>query len=230
MGFNVKNTTIISIFDLIAPHTCRGCGRIGNILCERCKKDILAHHHNFCPICKRKNKDGICKNCHNLPPTYVISDRNSLVGDLIKELKYHSVRSLSCSLAGMLDTILPINNQKIVIIPLPTIDSHIRERGLDHTLLIAKNIAKKHQNVTVEKAIIRTKNTVQVGADRKTRITQAKNAYQIKPNFRPDQKTRYILLDDIWTTGASIKSCIEILQKSGVKNIAVALLAVSSLD
>ena len=37
----VKNTTLPSLLDILAPHSCRGCGRIGNVLCNRCKNNII---------------------------------------------------------------------------------------------------------------------------------------------------------------------------------------------
>ena len=224
----VNNTTFPSLLDLLSPHSCRGCGRLGEPFCKRCKKYILESRQNFCPECKQLNPTGTCSHCQDLPPIYVVSDRNGILGTLIHDYKYYSIRALAHPLAELLSVTLPdALPQDSIIVPLPTATHHIRARGLDHTLLIAKHLSKLRQ-VPVERILIRNKNTVQVGADREKRLAQVTTAYTINPKIKISPTTTYILLDDIWTTGASIKTAIKILKSAGAKNIIVALLAYSS--
>ena len=227
MRFIVKNTTIISPLDLVAPHSCRGCGRIGYALCDRCKNYIITHHQNTCPGCKKPNPTGDCPTCKNLPPTFVVDERKDLLDNLIHSLKYNSIRSLAKPLAEILDHALPRISTPVSIIPLPTINKHIRERGLDHTHLIAKHLAKLHPNYKTTKYLIRDKDTIQVGSTRSSRLSQAASAYKIAPHFTPDPSTTYILLDDVWTTGASLLSAFSLLKKAGAKHIIIAILAYS---
>lgn len=227
MTNNVKNTTFPGLLDLIAPHSCRGCRRLGRVLCDRCKKDLLENHYDICPNCKQIKTISSCSNCSELPPTFVIGERSGLVGELVQDLKYHSVRKAASEIASLLDQLLPKFNTPVSIVPLPTISKHIRARGLDHTLLVAKQFSKLRSSVIVEKAILRRQNTVQVGADLKTRKKQAQNAYQINPHFKPNNDNTYILLDDVWTTGASMKSAYQILYQAGTKKVILAVLALS---
>ena len=207
MSFIVKITTLLNPLDLLAPHTCRGCGTIGKPLCDCCKKYILKHH------------------C-NLKHVYCIGKREGLLKDLIHDFKYNSVRALDSPLAEMLASILPKIPGKVIIVPLPTISRHVRERGLDHTKLIAKRIAKIRE-WNVEYLLIRDKNTVQVGADKNTRTKQAEDAYMIKPSAKINPSTTYILLDDVLTTGASMKAAKKKLQVAGASKIIECVLAVS---
>lgn len=231
MPNNVKNTTSVGLLDLIAPHSCRGCGCLGSIICERCKNNILATEFQICPNCKTKTKNHRCSNCRNLPPFYIVDERSSLIGTLVHDYKYHSTRALAKPLAEILDKTLPSTTNNTIIVPLPTINRHVRERGFDHTLLIAKHFAKiRHQNSKVKRILLRSKNTVQVGADRSTRLTQANSAYMINSKTKIDRNSTYILFDDVWTTGASIKSAIKKLRQAGAKNIIIAILALSRLD
>jgi predicted amidophosphoribosyltransferase len=126
----------------------------------------------------------------------------------------------------MLASRLPSLPKDSIIIPLPTISSHIRKRGLDHTYLLAKQMSKLCHCRT-EQLLLRNSNSVQVGADRKTRLTQAKTAYIINPKSSINPASTYLLLDDIWTTGASMKAAIELLKTAGAQKIAVAVLAIS---
>ncbi len=50
MKFVVKNTTRSGLLDLLCPHTCRGCGRLGAVLCECCKNDLPESPLRVCPL------------------------------------------------------------------------------------------------------------------------------------------------------------------------------------
>lgn len=208
MPFIVKNTTLIGPLDLLFPHSCRGCGAMGKVLCECCKNNILKG---------RKTS--------KMANTYIVSDRDGLLNDIIQEYKYHSIRALARPLAELLDVTLPQTLPKnSIIVPLPTATNHIRARGLDHTYLLAKNLAKI-RNYKVEKILLRNQNTVQVGADKKTRLNQAKKAYTLNPQIKIKKDATYLLLDDIYTTGASITSAKKLLKDAGAQNIKIVILA-----
>ena len=213
MPFIVKNTTYPNVTDLLFPHSCRGCGRLGEALCECCKNNILINRQN-----------------HKIhPPMYVVDTKNSLLGKFIHDYKYYSVRALAKPLADLMDSVLPQNLPKnSIIVPLPTATHHIRARGLDHTYKLAKHLAKI-RHYPIELLLLRNQNTVQVGSSRSDRIVQASKAYIINPKIKIKKSATYILLDDVYTTGASINAAIKILQNAGIntRNIKVALLAYS---
>ncbi len=228
MAIIVKNTTITNVLDLLAPHSCRGCGQMGNILCECCKNNLISNRINICPHCKTTKTTAKCPFCPNLPPTYIVGKKDDLIGDLIHDYKYHSVRALAKPLAEILHNTLPINQDKTIIVPLPTTNKHVRERGFDHTYLIAKHLAKiRKPTYKVQKLLIRTKDTVQVGSSRHARLSQAESAYDINQKITINPEYTYLLIDDVWTTGASMHASIKKLQQAGAKNIIVAILALS---
>lgn len=228
---NIVNiTTFPRLLDLLAPHSCRCCGHIGTSLCDRCKNNIILDHENICPNCKSPNPSGKCRNCPSLPPTFIVARRDTIIGSLIHDLKYNSVRDLARPLAELLDSALPLFEGKVAIVPLPTIEAHIRARGLDHTSLIAKYLRKlRGDNYRVEKLLIRNTNTIQVGSDEKTRIKQAKTAYALNPKSSIDSSTTYLLFDDVWTTGASMKSALNLLQSAGATKCALSVIAMSTM-
>lgn len=223
MGFIVKNTTIKNPLDLLCPHICTSCGELGATLCKCCKNDILIDHINYCPICKHAAPGGLCKNCY-LPPCFMVGWRDEVIFDMIEQYKYQSKRAMGDELAELLDGVLPIIDGPVVVVPLPTIKKHIRERGFDHMYKIAKALAKM-RGYKVQRLIKRAKNTVQVGADREVRILQAASAFELHGTI--DRGTTYILVDDVWTTGASMKAATKKLQQAGASKIILGVLAVS---
>ena len=77
----------------------------------------------------------------------------------------------------------------------------------------------------VERALLRAKDSVQVGADSKTRRAQAQEAYRAGI---VDPIRRYLLVDDVWTTGSSMMAACETMRAAGAKNLAIAVIARSA--
>lgn len=110
--------------------------------------------------------------------------------------------------------------RKIILVPLPTIRKHIRERGFDHTLrlcfelenFLQKRLAKLGMKVEYEDLLVRKNKTVQVGKEKKERMKQAEKAYGIREGIKIESKTLYVLVDDVTTTGASLTAAKKILQ------------------
>lgn len=222
MGFVVKNTTKCGLFDLVCPHFCRGCGELGELLCERCKNDILEKNVNHCPKCG-KLISSFCSECKmDFSATFVIGYRDELIGALAEEYKFFGVRGMENVFADLLDNFLPDLAEDVSIVPLPTIQKHIRERGLDHTFSVAKALAKK-RGWRVERLLIRKNDSVQLGATKKKRKEQAAEAYEFSGQIRPERA--YIVFDDIWTTGASMEAAGAILKENGAKKLVAILLA-----
>ena len=147
-----------------------------------------------------------------------------LLKDLINIYKYKSVRVCAETFAYLLKNKYGLFLEGKIVVPLPTISKHIRERGFDHMALLAKRIAYVCGG-KCEKVLKRVGDTVQVGADEITRKKQALSAYSVTNKVKFD--VQYVLIDDVWTTGSSMMAaCLE-LQKAGVKNISVVLLAKS---
>ena len=228
MAQNVNNTTLPNFLDLVAPYSCRGCQKIGKILCERCKNDIITHCQNLCPFCKKPATKCVCQNRLSLPPTFIFSRRSSTIGALVYDLKYRSARSAAKPLAEILSRTIPSSYQNLIVIPLPTIARHIRERGLDHTAIIARQFVGQYkQGSRVSRLLLRTNRATQVGSSRSQRLKQAQTAYIINPKIKISPQATYLLLDDVWTTGASMLSATKILLDGGAKNLILTTLALS---
>lgn len=222
MGFIVKKTTKCGLFDLFCPHHCRGCGQLGTLFCDCCKNDMLADRLNHCSKCKKAIVDK-CPTC-SLPfsATFVLGYRDEMIGSLAEEFKFFGVRGMEKILAELLDEFLPDFNGEVSIVPLPTIQKHIRERGVDHTLMISRSLAKRRR-WKVERLLRRKNNTVQLGATAEERRKQAKEAYEFFGKI--DSERTYVIFDDIWTTGASMTEAAKILKKNGAKKLVAVLLA-----
>lgn len=185
----------------------------------------------MCPRCGKKIEMCHCKN-----PIFGTTYREGVLMRLVEDYKYKSIRATSAILAELMLEAIPrlermcqsdsVRPRDVVVVPLPTISRHIRERGFDHMTVLAKAIAKR-RGYRFVKALKRNNKTVQVGANEAKRKEQAKTAYVMSEKFKKKVwddgaylDKQYLLVDDVWTTGASMEAAIEVLRGVGIKNIA----------
>jgi len=168
---------------------------------------------------------GKCENCESsLDGIFCFGWREGVLEKLVEEYKYQSVRAMKKCLVELYDYIVPDLDGGVVVVPLPTIGRHVRERGLDHTLALAKGLARR-RGWKCEKILGRKVDTVQVGAKVAERKEQAKKAYEVDGEV--DSRKTYLLLDDVWTTGSSVFAAEKALRDVGAKKVYAVVLAVS---
>lgn len=166
----------------------------------------------------------------------VVGWREGNLAKVVKDFKYKSVRAAGETLAELLDWRIPENFEEVcgaskavgssgvevVVVPLPTIGRHVRERGLDHTAILAKKLAKR-RGWRCERVLGRVIDTVQVGTKAADRKAQAEKTYELRRKV--DTKKVYLLVDDVWTTGATMMAAEKVLRKAGAEKIAGVVLA-----
>ena len=212
----------------IAPHHCCGCDKVGGLLCADCINYINDESKMVCVACYRPASDmWLCSSCQ-LPyeRAWVVGERDGVLQRLIGLYKFQRAREAHKVLGDLLLTVLPELPPGTVIVPIPTVPGHIRERGYDHMLLIAKYVARR-RGLKLERLLYRVTDTKQRQAGAKQRTTQAKQAFAVRGEINPD--TPYLIVDDVITTGATIKFAAKALRDAGAKHVWVAVIARQSL-
>lgn len=218
------------LMSLIAPHHCCGCDIVGTVLCESCKYNILDDPFVGCISCGAglAGQSGICKRC-TVPYSrgWCVADRRSTVQNLIGNYKFNNTRGAHIELAELLNDRLPMLPSNVVVVPVPTVSSHIRERGYDHMLLVAKRLARL-RSLPLETALQRKTKTKQRDATARRRNKQAKDAFYCPKVL--DSSRVYLVLDDVITTGATVKYASRALLDAGAKEVWVASISRQPLD
>lgn len=113
---------------------------------------------------------------------------------MINLYKYRSIRACALVFAELIAELYGDYLKNDVIVPLPTIEKHIRERGFDHTRKLAKTVAKAC-GAKCAYLLVRGNDFVQVGSNEETRRKQAETAYRVRKNTPICD--RVVLLDDV---------------------------------
>jgi len=219
-----------SLLSTIAPHPCCQCGKIGGLLCEHCKYNIVNEAWNRCIMCGvNNNKDSICTHCQlRIQRGWCVGERTEALQRLIDAYKFENAKAAHAILADMLDGKVPILPDSTVVVPIPTIAAHIRQRGYDHAGLLARSFARK-RGLAYQPVVRRRTNTSQRNAfSRKQRLAQAKEAFIVTRLLSPNRP--YLLVDDIVTTGATLTYAAEALYDKGASQVWVAVVARQPLD
>ncbi len=187
-------------------------------------------------------REWVCPDCE-VPFCWlgVVGWREGALAKLIKDFKYKSVRAVGEVLVDFLDERIPKDfgfldfgvgdggevamkggGLEVVVVPLPTIGRHVRERGLDHTTILAKKLAKR-RGWKYERVLGRATGVVQVGTKAAARKAQAEQTYEVVREVSGEKL--YLLVDDVWTTGATMLAAEKTLREAGAKWIAGVVLA-----
>lgn len=217
------------LLTIIAPHHCYGCGFVGASLCQSCINDIVNEPFVRCIVCTSPvYKNGICTQCK--PPyaqAWVASDYEGTMETAIKGYKLASTRELHREFAQILHQTLPYLPPETIIVPVPTVSAHVRQRGFDHVWNIAKLLARSKQ-LPVCRLLVRQTRAKQRGSGRQARIQQARHAFRVQKEI--DKNAIYLIVDDVVTTGATIHYAATALRQAGAQTVWVAALARKTLD
>jgi len=212
------------LLSFIAPHYCCGCDKVGSLLCDNCKYNIISEQSPRCLGCKRPTAGmWLCQDC-TLPyqKAWAVGEREGTLQRLIGLYKFERAISGHKILGDLLLNATPHLPDKTIVVPIPSPESRIRERGYDHTLLIAKYFAK-NRNLKCMQILKRAKNTKQRQATTAQRLIQAKGAFYVDKKL--DKNKVYLLIDDVITTGATLKYAAKTLRRAGAKDVWVAVIA-----
>ena len=218
---------MIDIFlKYIAPHRCYGCGKVGKCLCEGCKYYIIEEPFKRCLSCL-KSINHQCNQCkRNYTVSYCVGGLDGVLKDLIYDYKFKNLKQAYIELSDSLLVTIDALPEDIIVTSVPTLPSHIRTRGYDHTKLVAKRFAKV-RGLTYQDTLFRASNATQHNSIASLRWQQAQKAFTAKKVIK---HVKYLLIDDIVTTGATIEYASRTLLNAGASEVYVAVLARQTLD
>lgn len=213
-----------SLLALVAPHSCCGCGRVGAILCEHCREDITIDSSTQCIVCERPAVQVCCRRCATTLPwagLWCAGQRRDTLKAVIDLYKFERVRAADATLADLLDRVVPELPADTVVTYVPVTGVHRRQRGYDHMARVAARLARQRE-LSCRALLRRTRDVVQRGATRRERLTRQDGAFAAIPSTHTGP---ILLIDDIYTTGATLRAASAALREHYEQPIYAAVVA-----
>jgi ComF family protein len=202
------------------------CGKWGKTLCEKCCSELKLVKSDLCPICKCLSTNGkTCNKCRHksyLNGLVVAGHHEGVLKDLVWDLKYGFVednsRELAKILAGKIKSISK-NFQKpeFIIVPMPLSFYRKNWRGFNQSESIAFEISKLLM-LKQKSLLLRKDGVPQVGLSRKDRIKNLKHKIYLNIDTK-EVPRRILIIDDVYTTGATLEACAKVLKEAGAKEV-----------
>jgi len=198
-----------------------------------------------CSLCQRIAKSGLCGDCERNLRSYQLTDQNNFWrgeyplfawgkydGELsraIATLKYENHPELGILLGkwlgdSWLDSDLFKDATLPIVIPIPLHHSKLKTRGFNQAELIAKGFCQVTKYKLIADGLTRTKATqAMFGLKREQRLSNINKAFQLSDKLRQKPlRSPILIIDDIYTSGTTVKEATRTLTKHKLKVIGAA--------
>jgi ComF family protein len=221
---------------LLFPSSCQICEAIlekpgERVVCRDCLEQLEGANSPFCLCCGRffdgAGEPHLCADCLDSRPPFTRHRSGTRYGGIAKDIillyKYRGFEVLSKVLAEFLMRSLGQDEDLWfgveAVVPVPLHPAKEKSRGFNQARLLAKRLAK-HKNIPLlEGRLVKVRQTeTQTSLDARTRETNLKGAFQVKKSAGIKGKI-VLLVDDVYTTGSTIRECSAALKKAGVEEV-----------
>ncbi len=212
----------------LLPGSCLLCGAdsSNHLLCPDCTKDLppLPEHH--CPQCNEQTTHGErCGACLKDPPAFARSFAcfryEFPVDRIIHAFKYGHQLAVANWAAQIITQ--QLDNAYDLLIPMPLHPERLRERGFNQSAEIARRIAQTTGQPLNIDALTRSRATPpQAELPMKERTRNVRGAFECSDDL---SGKHVLLIDDVMTTGATLREASRIIKLHGAASIDVAVLA-----
>lgn len=225
------------------PAQCRVCDTPLGLeavpyFCQECWQKIQFVERPWCEICGIPHPDkrataSVCDKCAGAPPRYgklrTIAFYEEPFQQVLHLFKFGKRTGLASPLIQLMLARLPDDcriEDYDFILPIPIHKKRLRERGFNQSLLLAEGIAKAKGMPVATDILIRQKHTKAQSSltGRAARQENITDAFELR-NPKAAFGKRFLLIDDVFTTGATVQEAVKELWKADPAEIDVLTLA-----
>ncbi len=213
-----------ALLDLLFPPRCAGCRRPGSWLCSSCLEQVERVGGPACPRCGRPSRWAeLCSACR--AGTWALYQARApfffegVVQQAVHEFKYRGRRVLAEPLGELLaDYLNSLSWPAAAIVAVPLHRERQRARGYNQSALLARALAGRVGRPLLEDGLVRWRNTLpQVGLDGAARRENVRDAFRWEEKQPPP--AHVLLVDDVYTTGATMEACAMALRQAGALEV-----------
>jgi competence protein ComFC len=227
---------------LVFPSFCRLCRASleepgERIVCGACLARLTAAEGPVCSRCGRLFQDAgeahACARCLADPPAFTRHRSCGRYGGTLKDVillfKYRRYAPLGRPLGRFMDESLGPDRElwdgAEALVPVPLHPSRRRDRGFNQARLLARELARRRGLGLLEGALVKVRNAPpQAGLRAAERERNVVRTYAVRRPDRVRGRT-IVLVDDVTTTGATLRECARVLKAAGAKEVRAITLA-----
>ncbi len=221
------------LLDLVYPAHCGGCGGLGSAFCPDCRRTLLLLHPPWCERCGAPlaaPAPGLCRRCAGArPPAFglarSVAAYEGPLRSALLALKLRGLRPVACELGKLLASLAcsEVTSGVGTVVPVPLHMARLRSRGFNQSHLIAGPIAAELGARLLPTALRRVRQeTPQALLGARARAENVRDAFA--PG-EPAARGIVLLVDDIYSTGATASACAAALMAAGASGVKVLTLA-----
>ncbi len=211
------------------------CTNANNGLCGPCQADLPVNRW-YCRCCAlplaHSGRNYFCGDCLKSPPAFnrsLIPWRyqypiDNMIGGYKYSRQHKFARPLIAGLSSYLESVFQdcSDEKPQILIPSPMLPSRRRARGFNQARDIAERLGERLDIPVAAGAVRRVRNVqAQRGLSREARLANLQNVFEVCANV-PE---RVAIVDDVVTTGATMRALASTLRYAGAKDIQVWALA-----
>ncbi|MCL2499860.1 MAG: ComF family protein [Defluviitaleaceae bacterium] len=221
----------MNFLDWFYPPACMGCR---TLLPLSDKRRCAVWLCTECEALIEPSEGGLQAHAARYPKTVHFTQNDSafaydgILRDIIRDVKFRNKKNHARALGRLWADILKkrISFTDVTLVPVPLHPKKERGRGFNQAEILARELSKG-LNLPVQNTLIRVTDTLpQAGLPPAQRIENVADAFRIAPRYNIRGKS-YIMVDDIFTTGASLNECARTLLDGGAREVACLTLSVS---
>lgn len=222
------------ILDLAMPRPCALCG--GEVpsakrypLCDRCEEGLPRVGGRRCPRCGKEliSERILCMRCRTagyaFDSAWPLFHYAGTARELVVSYKLRGRRSLASFFAEELDRVLDGRYPSAVVVPVPPRPGKLRRRGWDQVEDLARVLECRFHR-PVSRLLFRKSSAAEqkaLGAEARRR--NIRGSFSVRS--RVDPALPYLLVDDVFTTGATLGECAQVLKAAGATRVDAVVLA-----
>jgi ComF family protein len=206
--------------DLIFPPTCVGCHRVGRWICDRCWRQVYWLEDLRCGTCDRYWVQNPCAHCIRqssaLDAIAAAAAFDGPAREAVHALKYEGRHAIGRLLGTLMARSTP-PEEVTVIAPVPLHPRRKHERGYDQSAILARWVGRTLDVPVEPHAVRRVRYTKQ-----QANLSGAQRAQNVAGAFAAEEWVegeRVLLIDDVYTTGATLEACAAALRSVGAVSV-----------
>ncbi len=218
----MATAVVRALLSVVVPPLCCACREpefSGRPLCPSCRSRLVVLPEHRCARCGSPSAAAIprCRECSGRALAFERAwspfAYETVARTMVAALKSNGALPLAVLMGDELAERAPPGLLSGTLVPVPAHARRRRRHGFNQAAAIARTLGRRTKLPTRELLVRAASRPPQVGLERHARLANARGSIRLRSGARAPE--RAVLVDDVYTTGATLDACARALLSSG---------------